>query len=131
MFKNIIQATGRLDQATALIIANDDGDWHVHKNVIRALYATNGGNYFMASATETLFPSTYIYQYTAQFQAAPAGTTKTINAIAISENEAFATEGTYSRLANALVAGTRLPGAGETQDEFTVLNLTYKLTFTI
>ena len=132
MWRNIVQAKLTLNSGTqvGVVISNDDGEWHARKNIMRALYASNGGNYFRANATVTVFTATYIYQYVAQFQAAPAGTVKTINSIGLTQGSQFGSV-TNARGANNIIAATKLPGAGETQDEFTVLNITYKLTFTI
>ncbi len=130
-FKNVVMEGQHIDTQGNVFIANDDGDWHVRKNVVRCTYGDNGATYFVDSTiTRTQSPSTYIYQYVAQFNAAPAGTIKTINAVGICGSTRI-DKATYAHIAHNVLAATRLSGAGETQDEYTILNITYKLTCTI
>lgn len=130
-FKNVVMEGQRIDNQGNVFIANDDGDWHVRKNVARCTYANNGAVYFVdTTISRSQSPSTYIYQYVAQFNAAPAGTVKTINAIGICGSNQIS-GGTYAYMVPHVLAATRLSGAGETQDEYTVLDITYKLTCTI
>lgn len=129
-WRNIIQNEQTINNTGYIFIANDDGDWHVHKTVARCLYGNNGGNFFTATPTISVSPSTYIYQYIAQFNAAPAGTVKTINAVGICGPGQQNHIGD-SYLTHHVIAATKLSGAGETQDEYTIVNITYKLTCTV
>jgi len=129
-FKSNVFSNDRVLASNGYVfISNDDGDWHVHKNMVRCTYQNNGGNFFTAVPTRTVTPATYIYQFVAQFQAAPAGTTKTINCVGICGYTIA--HGTNSRFGGNVIAATRIPGAGETQDEYTIVNITYKLTCTV
>jgi hypothetical protein len=130
MFRNLVQQETRIDTNANVFIANDDGDWHIHKSIARCTYQDNGGTFFVDTApTSNVYPSSYIFEYISQFHAAPAGTTKTINVIGLCMTDEE-TSG-VARVASHVLAATRLTGAGETQDEYTNVDVTYKLTFTI
>lgn len=130
-FKNIVMENQQIYTQGNVFIANDDSNWHVRKTVVRCTYGSNGAVYFVdTTVARTQSPSTYIYQYVAQFNVAPVGTVKTINAVGIC-GPAQVDAATYAHIASNVLAATRLSGAGETQDEYTILNITYKLTCTI
>lgn len=112
---------------TSLFIANDDGAWHFHKNVIRATYENNSQNYFRAATDGTINAAINLWNFQASFQA-PITANKTINVVGVGAQNGFWTAGNW-QAAVAVVAATVIPG-GEIQTTTQVLDVTYKVTLT-
>lgn len=112
-----------------IVIANDDSDMDIHKNILRCSYEDNTQNFFVGTVIFTPNPATNIWQFQSTF-AAPLTEDKVINIIGLQCGTSETPAGTYAWISGKCVAATKLP-TPETQTVTEVLSVTYKITLTI